>query len=51
VTRVNGGAAAVDGFGDELGFRREENEVGNELLGCEFLWLACVLASVVTFMI
>jgi len=35
VAGVDGGAAAVDGFGDELSFGGEENEVGDELLGCE----------------
>jgi hypothetical protein len=33
VAGVDRGAAAVDGFGDELGFSREEDEVGDELLG------------------
>jgi hypothetical protein len=40
VAGVDGGAAAVDGFSDELGFSREENEVGDELLGCELVLLA-----------
>jgi hypothetical protein len=35
VARVDGAAAAVDGFGDELGFGGEEDEVGDELFGCE----------------
>jgi hypothetical protein len=35
VAGVNGGAAAVDGFSDELGFSGEEDEVGDELLSCE----------------
>lgn len=33
VARVDRAAAAVDGFGDELGFGGEEDEVGDELLG------------------
>ena len=37
VARIDGRAAAVDGFGDELGFSGEEDEVGDELLGCEGL--------------
>ena len=44
VAGVDGRAAAVDGFGDELGFRGEEDEVGDELLSCEWLWLACVFS-------
>jgi hypothetical protein len=35
VARVDGAAATVDGFGDELGFGGEEDEVGDELFGCE----------------
>jgi hypothetical protein len=35
VARVDGAAAAVNGFGDELGFGREEDEVGDELFRCE----------------
>jgi hypothetical protein len=35
VAGVDGAAAAVDGFGDELGFGGEEDEVGDELFGCE----------------
>lgn len=35
VARIDGRAAAVDGFSNELGFRGEEDEVGDELLGCE----------------
>lgn len=35
VAGVDGGAAAVDGFGDELGFGGEEDEVGDELFGWE----------------
>jgi hypothetical protein len=35
VARVDGAAAAVDGFGDKLGFGGEEDEVGDELFGCE----------------
>lgn len=37
VAGVNGRAAAVDGFGNELGFGGEEDEVGDELLSCEWL--------------
>jgi hypothetical protein len=33
VARVDGAAAAVDGFGDELGFGGEEDEIGDELFG------------------
>jgi len=35
VARVDGAAAAVDGFGDELGFGGEENEIRNELFSCK----------------
>ena len=35
VAGVNGRTAAVHGFGNELGFGGEEDEVGDELLGCE----------------
>jgi hypothetical protein len=34
VARVDGAAATVDGFSNELGLGGEENEVGDELLGC-----------------
>jgi len=35
VARVDGAAAAVDSFSDELGFGREEDEIGDELFSCE----------------
>jgi hypothetical protein len=35
VAGIDGAAAAVDGFSDELGFGGEEDEVGDKLFGCK----------------
>ena len=41
VARVNGVRDAVDGFGDNLEFRGEREEVVDELVGCEIVLACC----------